>query len=354
MKERAADAVMPDVSVVDLREEFAAKNYSVFSRALRQKMEERLKKNEQIMLFINRRGYAGFVSCRKCGAVIECDHCSVSMKPHEYAGKVTRLKCHYCGAWKSMPSVCPSCGSGYIGTFGLGTQKVEEITGNCFPGARILRMDADTTTGKEGHQKILASFAAHEADILIGTQMIVKGHDFPEVTLVGVLAADLSLNSGDYRSAERTFQLLSQAAGRAGRGKKKGEAVIQTYQPEHYSIVSAAEGDYEKFYRQEIAMRQLLQYPPVSNILEVLVCCEDEVRAEACSEKLREQIEFSEYVQLLGPTDAPIAKLKNTFRRVLYIKSADYQLLCKIKDRLESFLKGEPAYRDCRMIFTFN
>lgn len=354
MKKRAADAQMPEVHVVDLREEFAAKNYSVFSRVLQEKMEERLQKKEQIMLFLNRRGYAGFVSCRKCGEVIECENCSVSMKAHERHGKVTRLKCHYCGAEREMPQICPKCGSRYIGIFGIGTQQVEEMLRKRFPSAGVLRMDADTTSGKEGHKKILKAFMEQQADILIGTQMIVKGHDFPNVTLVGVLAADLSLNGGDFRSAERTYQLLSQAAGRAGRGRKRGEVIFQTYQPEHYSIVSAAKGDYGNFFRQEIAMRQVLQYPPISNILEVLVFSELKEHAEQLSELLRQQIGQEKDLKVLGPADAAIAKLKNTFRRVLYVKSADYSRLCRIKDRLERFLKENTAYHDCRLVFTFN
>lgn len=354
MKNRVSHAAFPEISIVDMREEFKRKNYTIFSHLLQEKIEDRLHKKEQIMLFINRRGYAGFVSCRSCGEAIECENCSVSMKPHEYQGKVTLLKCHYCGAEKQMPKACPSCGSKYIGTFGLGTQQVEDMVMKRFPEARVLRMDADTTSGKEGHKKILEKFSTHQADILIGTQMIVKGHDFPEVTLVGVLAADLSLYSNDYRSAERTFELLVQAAGRAGRGEKPGEVVLQTYQPEHYSVTTAARGDYEGFYRQEIAMRQILQYPPISNILEILVCSEKKEQAERLSGILAEQIEVSDKIRRLGPVDAQVAKLRNQYRRVIYLKSADYKMLCRQKDILEAFLNEHLEYKDCRLIFTFN
>ena len=353
-KRAVLHAELPKIMIVDLREEFATKNYSIFSRLLQEKIEERLEKREQIMLFLNRRGYAGFVSCRKCGQAIECEQCSVSMKAHEVRGKVSLLKCHYCGMEKPMPEVCPSCGSRYIGTFGIGTQQVEEMLKKRFPAARVLRMDADTTGGKEGHERILRAFMAKEADILLGTQMIVKGHDFPDVTLVGVLAADLSLNGEDYRAAERTFALLSQAAGRAGRAGKKGEVIFQTYQPEHYSIVNAANGDYGNFFRQEIAIRQLLQYPPISNILEVMAYSENRTHAEEFSMYMREKIAEEEMVTVLGPSDASIFRLKNTYRRVLYIKSPEYQKLCEIKDELEELLKQMTEYQDCRLVFTFN
>lgn len=354
LKNRAGNARLPQVSVVDLREEFAAKNYSVFSRSLQEKIEDRLEKREQIMLFINRRGYAGFVSCRKCGQAIQCDNCSVSMKPHEYRGKVNVLKCHYCGAKKPMPSVCPSCGSKYIGTFGLGTQQVEEMVRKRFRGSRVLRMDADTTTGKEGHSRILKSFAQGEADILIGTQMIVKGHDFPNVTLVGVLAADLSLNSGDYRSAERTFQLLTQAAGRAGRGDKPGEVVFQTYQPEHYSIVNAAREDYVSFYCQELSVRQMLQYPPISHILEVLVSSETQQRAQTFSEIIREQLACYQEAVILGPVDAAVSKINNIYRKVIYIKATDVRMLSNIENRIEDFWMEREEWKDCSVAFALD
>jgi primosomal protein N' (replication factor Y) len=354
LTERAGAAALPTVQIADLREEMKAKNYSVFSRLLQEKIEDRLQKKEQIMLFLNRRGYAGFVSCRLCGKAIQCESCSVSMKPHEYRGRVSLLKCHYCGAQKPMPAVCPACGSKYIGTFGLGTQQVEEMVKKRFPKARVLRMDADTTSGKEGHDRILRAFANKEADILVGTQMIVKGHDFPDVTLMGVLAADLSLNTGDYRAAERTFQLLAQAAGRAGRAKKPGDVVFQTYQPEHYSVVCAAREDYESFYRQEIAIRQMLHYPPISNILEVLVFSKEQEKAIALSERLCALLQAEQEMVILGPNDAAIAKLRDFYRRTIYIKSQSYEKLCHAKDAMEAFMREEELYKDCMITFTFN
>lgn len=354
LEKRAGGAKVPDVYTVDLREEFEKKNYSIFSAKLRCLIEERLLKHEQVILFINRRGYASFISCRKCGKAIGCPHCSVSLKPHMYRGHVSRLKCHFCGYEIPMPNICPSCGSKYIGVFGIGTQQVEEAVKKIFPDARTLRMDADTTGGKDGHGKILSRFKNGEADILIGTQMIVKGHDFPNVTLVGIIAADLSLNAGDYRAAERTYQLIAQAAGRAGRGKKKGEVVLQTYQPNHYSIVSAARQDYESFYRQEIIVRQMLQYPPVSNILGVLVFSENEESASKLAIVISELAKQYQEVTVLGPADAPVAKAKDIYRKMVYGKCKDYSILCLVKDCIEAFKKQDTEYKDCGINFEFN
>ena len=244
LQSRYQDRPMPQVSVVDLREELKAGNRSVLSRKLKEAMKDRLEKREQIILFLNRRGYAGFVSCRSCGQVMKCPHCDVSLSEHNNG----RLLCHYCGYETVKPQACPVCGSPYIGGFKAGTQQIEKVVKEAFPGVRTLRMDFDTTRTKGSYEKILSAFASHEADVLIGTQMIVKGHDFPDVTLVGIVAADLSLNAEDYRCSERTFQLLCQAVGRGGRGNKPGEAVIQTYHPDHYSIQAAAVQDYEAFY----------------------------------------------------------------------------------------------------------
>lgn len=351
---RAGGAALPEVMVVDLRKELEEKNLSVFSRALFRKIKKRLERGEQSILFINRRGYAGFVSCRKCGEVIHCPHCSVSLKPHQYRGQVSSLICHYCGHQITMPKVCPSCGSRYIGTFGLGTQQVEEMVRKEFPEAGVVRMDADTTGGREGHEKILKAFGEGEADILVGTQMIVKGHDFPNVTLVGILAADLSLNIGDYRAAERTYQLLAQAAGRAGRGEKPGEVVLQTYQPDHYSVVCAANQNYREFYRQEIAMRQMLQYPPISNILGVLVLSQKEERGQLLAEELAGRMRQDQRLTVLGPTEAPVAKLRDVYRRVIYAKCSQYHVLCEMKNGLEAWMQEQDLWKDCRILFDFN
>lgn len=354
LTKRAGGASLPKVWVTDLREELERKNRSIFGGKLMELMQDRLAKKEQIILFLNRRGYAGSVSCRKCGEVIKCPHCSVSMTAHMQYGRLEHLVCHYCGYQATMPALCPKCRSRYIGTFGIGTQKVEQLVRERFPQARVLRMDADTTTGKEGHEKILRDFAAGSADILIGTQMIVKGHDFPNVTLVGILAADLSLNVGDFRAAERTYQLLAQAAGRAGRGEKPGDVVLQTYQPEHYSIVSAAKQDYLGFYEQELIQRQILHYPPVSNILGVLVLSEQRGHAQELADRLAEQMRRYEQVVILGPAPASLSKAKDVYRYVIYAKCADYRILRQIKNGLEQYMKAQETYRDCRLQFDFN
>ncbi len=266
LDKRAGAARLPDVEIVDLRSELQAGNRSMISGRLQSLITDRLGKKEQIMLFINRRGHSNFVSCRSCGTAIKCPHCDVSLKYHNNG----KLVCHYCGYETSMVRTCPECGSRYIGTFGAGTQKIEEEINRLFPEAKTLRMDHDTTKEKNGHEKILSAFAQGEADILIGTQMIVKGHDFANVTLVGIVAADLSLNSGDFKAEERTFQLLTQAAGRAGRANKKGSVVIQTYSPENYAVRLGAAQDYEEFYKLEMEYRKLLGYPPAVNMLEIM------------------------------------------------------------------------------------
>lgn len=286
MKERVSARPLPSVYTVDLREELRNGNRSIFSDKLRELITDRLEKKEQIMLFINRRGVAGFVSCRSCGEVIKCPHCDVSLNLHNNG----KLVCHYCGYEQPMVKECPSCGSPYIGGFKAGTQKIEEMVKRQFPTARVLRMDLDTTRKKGGYEEILSAFANGEADILIGTQMIVKGHDFPNVTLVGVLAADLSLHISDYRAAERTFQLLTQAAGRAGRGHRQGEVVIQTYQPEHYSVVTAAEQDYEAFFEQEIFLREMMHYPPKWHMLVIHAAGAQEMLVKQAQDVLKYKI----------------------------------------------------------------
>ena len=243
LTKRLTGGELPTVHTVDLRQELQEGNRSIFSRKLQELMADRISRGQQTILFLNRRGYAGFVSCRACGEVMKCPHCDVSLSEH----KGGRLICHYCGYMQPMPKLCPKCGSKYILGFKAGTQQIEDKLKELYPGVRTLRMDADTTRTKDSYEKILSAFANGEADVLIGTQMIVKGHDFPKVTLVGILAADLSLNASDYRAGERTFQLLTQAVGRAGRGVLPGEAVIQTYQPDHYAITCAAAQDYKSF-----------------------------------------------------------------------------------------------------------
>ncbi len=322
---------LPAVRVVDLREEMKAGNKSVFSRLLREKIEERLEKREQIMLFLNRRGYAGFVSCRSCGKALKCPHCDVGLTYHRDGF----LRCHYCGFSVRFPDRCPSCGSPYVAAFGTGTQKVESIVRKEFPEARVLRMDADTTKGKEGHSRILSAFAHQDADILVGTQMIVKGHDFPRVSLVGILAADLSLYSSDYRAAEQTFELLTQASGRAGRGALAGEVVIQTYSPEHYAVQTAAAQDYEAFYAEELPRRELLHYPPAGAMLAVGVSgteeAENEAFAAGLAERIRRAFEPLGAV-LIGPTAPFRSKVQDVYRQVMFVKHPDRTLLLKIQE----------------------
>ena len=331
-----ADRRLADVAVVDLREELKAGNKSIFSRRLQQMIGDRLEKKEQIMMFINRRGYANFVSCRSCGEAIKCPHCDVTLTLH----KDNRLVCHYCGYSIPMPDKCPSCGSPYIANFGVGTQKIEMMTKKMFPQARVLRMDLDTTSKKGGHEEILSAFAEGDADILIGTQMIVKGHDFPDVTLVGVLAADLSLYTPDYRAAERTFQLLTQAAGRAGRDARHGDVIIQTYNPEHYSIVTAAEQDYETFYHQEMAYRRLMKYPPVNVLFTVQMASKSEAALVEAADRLAAHITpqaDEEKVQMIGPVDASVYKINDIYRKILYLKQENYDILIKIRDNIDCF-----------------
>ena len=351
LSKRPQSAVLPSCEVIDLREELLNGNRSILSRGLSKAMEERLLKKEQIMLFLNRRGMSGFVSCRACGEVMKCPHCDVSLSLHR--GGI--LKCHYCGYESRMPAKCPVCGSKYIGGMRAGTEKIEEIVRNSFPGARVLRMDADTTREKGGYEKILTAFSNREADILIGTQMIVKGHDFPNVTLVGVLAADLSLNVQDFHAAERTFDLLTQAAGRAGRGEREGLAMIQTYRPEHYAVKAAAAQDYESFYREEIAYRRLMSYPPASHMLSVLAASEKEERAAEGIQTAAKLIRllFPE-LSLFGPSDAQIAKVNDVYKKVLYLKEEKYDMLVKVKDALEGEIRDNPAFRNVYIQFDFD
>lgn len=346
LTKRAGDASLPEIHVVDLREELKAKNRSVFSRVLQEKLAERLQRGEQSMLFINRRGYAGFVSCRNCGNVLQCPHCDVSMTAHKnHVGEVDTLVCHYCGHAVKMPERCPECGSPYIAAFGLGTQKVEEMLQKQFPAARILRMDADTTAGKNGHEGILSGFRAGKADILIGTQMIVKGHDFPNVTLVAALAADMSMFENDYRSSERTFQLLMQASGRAGRGSKRGEVVIQTYQPDHYVIESVALQNAEIFYENELAYRRLLKYPPYVSMLSVTLFSEKQQVGQQFVDQLAEKIRrrFGEQAHLVGPTAGAFKRIKDRYRFMLYVKTEDMAVLQGVKTYIQENTEGDPS-----------
>jgi primosomal protein N' (replication factor Y) len=357
LKQRAKTAKTPKIHIIDLKEELKNHNKSMFSQKLQELIRDRLEKKQQIMLFLNRRGFAGFVSCRSCGHVMKCPHCEISLTAHNDG----KLRCHYCGYETGLPNTCPECNSKYIATFGTGTQKVEASVLKEFPGVRTLRMDADTTKTKNSYENILSAFANRKADILIGTQMIVKGHDFEGVTLVGILAADLSLYASDYRASERTFQLLAQAAGRAGRGELEGEVVIQTYQPEHYAITAASNQDYETFFENEITYRRLMKYPPVAHIMAILVMSKEEEEAKTSSlllagaaKEWTETNGFLEEIIIVGPAEANLSKVNDYFRRILYIKDEEYDRLTTLKDFLENYIDFSSYMQNCKIQFDFN
>lgn len=337
LTERPAGMELPDVSVVDLREELHLGNRSIVSKELHDLIEDRLQRNEQIMLFINRRGYNSFVSCRECGEVIKCPRCDVALSLHNNGF----MMCHYCGHIEREPKQCPKCKSKMIGGFGTGTEKVEAEIKRLFPAARTLRMDKDTTLRKGAHGNILNQFLQHKADILIGTQMIVKGHDFENVTLVGIMLADMSLFANDFRAGERTFDLLTQAAGRAGRGSRNGHVLIQTYQPEHYAIATAAKQDYEEFFELEMSYRRLLKYPPVYNMMVVLVMSENQDNAKQASENLAAAMKQCgkslEHVRIIGPSDASISKMNDVYRRVIYVKALGLDTLAKLREVVDDY-----------------
>jgi primosomal protein N' (replication factor Y) len=299
-------------------------------------MSDCFKKGDQVMLFLNRRGYSGSVSCRSCGEPVICPHCSVPLSYH----RGDRLKCHICGYERSMVEECPSCGSRLIGAFGVGTEKVEQAVQDLFPGVRTLRMDADTTAGKDAHYKIIEAFRRGDADVLIGTQMIVKGHDFDRVTLVGILAADLSLFVPDYRSAERTFQLLVQAGGRAGRRSSEGECVIQTYNPEHYAVESAARQDYEAFYESECLFRREMDYPPFGFFIGMRIYGPEPESCRRVIEDIAQTIRSAfPDVEILGPTEDGPFKVRDQVRYVCYLKAATFRRLMEAKSRAESLFE---------------
>ena len=350
MTKRARGSALPDVEIVDMREELRNGNRSVISQSLKEAMTEKLQAKEQMMLFLNRRGYAGFLSCRSCGHVVMCPHCDVSLSVHNHG----RMICHYCGYETKKPVVCPKCSSTFISTFGTGTQQVEQVVKKMFPEAGVLRMDMDTTREKDGHEKILAAFQNQEADILIGTQMIVKGHDFPNVTLVGILAADLSLYAQDYKAGERTFQLLTQAAGRAGRGEKSGNVIIQSYDPEHYCITAASRQDYCGFYEEEMSYRLLAGYPPAVYMMSLHGTGKDEAHLQMAMDylvKMMQRMPESARIRVLGPTAESIGKIQDEYRKVIYMKGEDLQILTGIKNKLEKYIEMNEGYRTVQIQF---
>ena len=337
LKERLTGGNLPAVYIEDLREEMKKGNRTIFSDRLQELIRDRLEKKEQIMLFLNRRGYSGFISCRSCGHVIKCPHCDVSLSKHANG----RLVCHYCGYEQPNVTACPKCGSKYVLGFKAGTEKVEESFLKLFGEVSILRMDRDTTKTKDSYEKILSDFMEEKAQVLIGTQMIVKGHDFPKVTLVGILAADLSLGVNDYRAGERTFQLLTQAAGRAGRGEQPGEVVIQSYQPEHYSIRWAAAQDYENFYKEELMYRKLGEYSPVADMLMVQIFEKEETTGILLGNRMKEYLKeyaLKNRMTIIGPANAGVGKINDVYRSCLILKHKEKEVLKKAKFLLEQWL----------------
>lgn len=319
LKERFNHHPLPPVDIVDMREEMRDGNHSVFSKELFTKMKERVGRHEQTVLFLNRRGYATFVMCRSCGTVIKCPHCDISLTYHRASHL---LKCHYCGYEARVPDSCPTCGSDAMRYFGTGTQKVEAELNRLMPEARVIRMDVDTTSKRGGHERLLRRFGEHQADILLGTQMIAKGLDFPEVTLVGVLAADSMLYLPDFRASEKTFQLLEQVSGRAGRHDLPGEVVIQSYSPDHYAVTDAAAHDFDRFYQEEMQIRHRLGYPPFYYLTLITVTHPEAVQAAGSAERIASILKksLSSSVQVLGPAVPSVARIKDRYRFQCMVK----------------------------------
>ena len=319
MNQRVENRPLPSVEIVDMREEFESKNRSMFSASLSKALQDTVEENEQAIILLNRRGFASFVLCRECGHVLQCPNCHVSLTYHKADGK---LHCHYCPHRENLPPTCPQCASRYLRQFGVGTEQVQALIQKEFPHIRSVRLDADTTRRKGSHRNILRQFGSGEADVLIGTQMVAKGHDFPNVTLVGVLSADLSLNFPDIRASERTFQLLTQAAGRCGRGDKPGHVIIQCYEPHHFAIQSVQSHDYGSFYRQEISFRRTMQYPPFRYLTRIL-CSGPEAKVKDVSRIIYEFLldRGIPKEDLLGPSAAPIGKIKGRYRWQVLVKS---------------------------------
>lgn len=352
LKNRVGASVMPSMKIVDMREELKSNNKSMFSRDLYNKISQNLQDKNQTIIFLNRRGHSTFVSCRQCGFVFKCDHCDISMTYH----KNGYLICHYCGTAKKIATKCPKCESKYIKYFGVGTERVQEELKRSFPTARVLRMDVDTTRNKDSYEKIYETFKKGQADILVGTQMITKGLDFPNVTLVGVIAADMSLNLPDYRSGEKTFQLITQVGGRAGRGDKRGEVIIQTYTPDHYSIVHSINNDYEELFKEEITMRKDFNYPPFGKIFLIQGASKNEGLLLEFMNKLGKNLEriLNLYsLEILGPCACGISRIKENYRWQIVLKGELSEDVCKIiKDRVyESYSN---VYNDIRISIDIN
>ena len=347
LPERIENRPLPQVNIVDMRDELRRGNRTILSQQLREAIGIRLRRREQIIILLNRRGYATCVLCRECGHVLQCTNCRVTLTYHEPDQSV---RCHYCGLELPVPKLCPECRSHYLRRFGVGTQRVEEVLRHEYPGVRLLRMDMDTTRWKGAHGAILGRFGKGEADILLGTQMIAKGLDFPNVTLVGVITADTALNIPDFRSGERTFQLLTQVSGRAGRGDKAGEVIIQTYTPDHYSIQAAARQDYMAFYREELAFRRELNYPPYSFLARILISgpVEEQVidTAHLVTDHLRAYAhanQLEEKSSILGPSPTPLSKVRKRYRWHILLKGEE----ASVRQTLAYLIAAPPGAHDC-------
>ena len=356
MPERVGDSVLPQVTLVDMREELRLGNRSMFSSLLQERLEACIREGHQAMIFLNRRGYAPGVLCRKCGHVVPCPQCDVKMTYHQ---QDRVMRCHYCGLERPLPDSCPVCNSRFIKPFGIGTQKVEEELKKLFPDVEMVRLDFDTTAGKDGHQKLLDRFRSGQARIMVGTQMIAKGLDFPQVTLVGAILADLTLNLPDYRSEERTFQLLTQVAGRAGRAESPGEVIIQTYKPEHFAIMAAADQDYRAFFNQEFSRRREKLYPPFTMLVRLLVEARDEKSAREVSGRLYARVtemlaanpQLKRRVIFAREDESPIKRIAGLSRAQVFMKLLDH----KDSDEILQFLKAltEEAW-PCRVNLEIN
>lgn len=354
LKNRADGASLPEVNIVDMRQELIKNNKSMFSEELQYQIQRALESKEQIILFLNRRGFSTFISCRKCGYVFKCDNCDVSLTYHSNGNY---LGCHYCGRSYPVKNICPKCGSKYVKYFGVGTEKIQDEINNKFPHARVLRMDFDTTRKKDSYEDIYNKFKNGEADILVGTQMVTKGLDFKNVTVVGVIAADLSLNLPDFRAGEKTFQLITQVSGRAGRGKKKGTVIVQTYTPDNYSIRYSAENDYINFYKEEMKIRYDMNYPPFANIIAINLSSKDEALLIKNIQKLgillNSKLKNNDMITILGPCPCILSKVKEFFRWQILIKGKfNINMAEEIKNIVYDTLKG--VYNDIRINLDIN
>ncbi|MGL4875682.1 MAG: primosomal protein N' [Clostridium sp.] len=351
LKNRVFKREMPEINIVDMREELKVKNLSMFSRKLYKEIKVALNNKKQVILFLNRKGFSTFISCRSCGYVFKCDKCDISMVYH----KEGYLTCNYCGSQKKDPKACPKCNSKYVKFFGAGTERVEEEAKKYFKDAKIIRMDKDTTKGKNSYEEIYNAFKNGEADILIGTQMITKGHDFKNVHLVGIMAADMSVNIPDYRSGERTFDLITQVSGRAGRDKERGKVVVQTYDPDNNYIKYAKNGNYKGMFKEELRIRKLMNYPPFGKIIYIKGISKDEEKLKKFMRYLYSEIEKEnlDEIQVLGPSKCIIGKMREYYRYNIIIKGKiNYEEILNLKDKLYKLNKS--VYNDIRISIDIN